>query len=86
MRLPREMRFDSHLGWDVYPGSALESSLMQSEQRMMGPAGTFIVFDGARLLHRGGMVRSGERIALQVIFSSATKASRILGKIKRVMA
>jgi hypothetical protein len=52
---------------------------------MVGAPGTFIVFDGARLLHRGGMVRSGERIALQVIFSSATKTSRVLGKIKRVI-
>jgi FkbM family methyltransferase len=27
------------------------------------------VFDGARLLHRGGMVQHGERIALQVVFA-----------------
>lgn len=86
MRLPREIRFNSHLGWDVCPGSALELSLEKSEKKMVGPAGSFIVFDGARLLHRGGMVRSGERIALQVIFSSATKASRVLGRIKRAIA
>jgi len=35
---------------------------------MTGPAGTFIVFDGARLLHRGGLIELGERIALQVVF------------------
>ncbi len=86
MRLPSVLRFNSHLGWDVCPGSALEQSLSGAEHRMVGAPGTFIVFDGARLLHRGGMVRSGERIALQVIFSSATKASRVIGKIKRVMA
>ena len=86
MRLPREIRFNSHLGWDVCPGSALESSLEQCEKRMVGPAGTFIVFDGARLLHRGGMVKGGERIALQVIFSNATTTSRVLGKIKRAIA
>jgi hypothetical protein len=86
MRLPPALRFNSHLGWDVCPGSALEQALSGAEHKMVGAPGTFIVFDGARLLHRGGMVRSGERIALQVIFSSATKASRVLGKIKRVIA
>jgi hypothetical protein len=86
MRLPAALRFNSHLGWDVCPGSALEQSLSGAEHRMVGAPGTFIVFDGARLLHRGGMVRAGERIALQVIFSSATKASRVLGKIKRAIA
>lgn len=86
MRLPPALRFNSHLGWDVCPGSALEQALSGAEHKMVGAPGTFIVFDGARLLHRGGMVRSGERIALQVIFSSATKTSRVLGKIKRVIA
>ena len=86
MRLPQAMRFNSHLGWDVCPGSALEQTLVQSETRMTGPAGTFVVFDGARLLHRGGMVQTGERIALQVVFSSASKASRVLRKMRRVFA
>lgn len=86
MRLPSALRFNSHVGWDVCPGSELERSLEQCEKKMVGAPGTFIVFDGARLLHRGGMVQDGERIALQVILSNATKASRVLGKIKRAMA
>lgn len=86
MRLPAELRFNSHLGWDVGPGSELETALAGAEQKMLGGPGTFIVFDGARLLHRGGMVEAGERIALQVVFSNATKASRVLGKIKRAIA
>ena len=85
MRLPAAMRFNSHLGWDVCPGSELEQSMADSEQLMLGAPGTFLVFDGARLLHRGGMVQEGERIALQVVFSNATPASRVLGKIKRAL-
>jgi hypothetical protein len=85
MRLPACLRFNSHLGWDVCPDSPLEDALRRGEHRMVGAAGTFIVFDGGRLLHRGGMVRSGERIALQVIFSNATQASRVLGRIKRAL-
>lgn len=86
MKLPEIMRFNSHLGWDVLPDSELESHLASTEVRMTGPAGTFLVFDGARLLHRGGMVREGERLALQVIISDMTLFQRVWGKLKRMMS
>lgn len=85
MRLPESLRFNSHMGWDVAPGSELEASLAGSELQMMGVAGTFIVFDGARLLHRGGLTLQGERVALQVIFSDMTLTERVLGKVKRML-
>lgn len=85
MRLPAAMRFNSHLGWDVDPDSELERALTECERTMTGRAGTFIVFDGARLLHRGGMVQQSERLALQVIFSDATLRTRVLNKIKRTL-
>ena len=68
MMLPESMRFNSHLGWEVLPGSELERSLADREIEMLGPAGTFIVFDGSNLLHRGGLIEKGERIVLQVVF------------------
>jgi hypothetical protein len=86
MRLPECLRFNSHMGWDVLPGSELENQLVSSELRMTGPAGTFIAFDGACLLHRGGLVQDGERLALQVIFSDLTFYERAVGKLKRMMA
>lgn len=86
MRLPEALRFNSHMGWDVAPGSELETSLADSEKKMTGPAGTFIIFDGARLLHRGGLMQQGERLALQVIFSDLTFAQRALGKVKRMFS
>jgi hypothetical protein len=86
MKLPESIRFNSHLGWDVMPGGALETRLADTETRMIGPAGTCVVFDGARLLHRGGLVRSGERLALQVIFSDATFSQLALGKLKRMVS
>ena len=82
MRLPEEIRFNSHFGWDIMPGSEAESLMVKSEKKMTGPAGTFIVFDGARLLHRGGLVDKGERVALQVIFNS-TKPEKIRRRILR---
>lgn len=85
MRLPSCLRFNSHIGWDVLPGSELESTLVADEHKMTGPAGTFIAFDGARLLHRGGMMQEGERVALQVIFSDSTFTERAVNKLKRML-
>jgi hypothetical protein len=84
MRLPPEVRFNSHFGWDVIPGSDLEKSMVAREQYMLGAAGTYIVFDGAHLLHRGGMLEHGERIALQVIFSSSSMARRAMRNLRRI--
>lgn len=87
MRLPPALRFNSHFGWDVLPDSDFEASLVARERVMTGPAGTCIVFDGARLLHRGGLMQRGERLALQVIFSPPPRLrDRIVGKIKRALA
>ena len=86
MRLPECLRFNSHMGWDVLPGSELEEQLVGSERKMIGPAGTFIAFDGARLLHRGGLMEDGERVALQVIFSDLTFVERAVGKVKRMLS
>lgn len=86
MRLPEALRFNSHMGWDIMPGSQLESAFASSERKMTGPAGTFVVFDGGRLVHRGGLMQEGERIALQVIFSEPSVVRRIINRIKRVIA
>lgn len=86
MRLPEALRFNSHLGWDVMPGSEAEAQLANAERKMTGPAGTFIAFDGARLLHRGGLMEAGERVALQVIFSDVTLTERVVSKAKRMFS
>jgi hypothetical protein len=84
MKLPPRVRFNSHFGWDVLPDSVTEQQLARSEQFMTGPAGTYIIFDGARLLHRGGLMESGERIALQIIFTDVSLKRRIAGKLRRI--
>lgn len=85
MRLPTVLRFNSHLGWDILPGSDIEKELLSVEQIMLGEAGTNIVFDGARLFHRGGLIESGERIVLQVVFSEKPILFRsLVSLMKRV--
>jgi len=68
MKLPPEMRMNSHFGWDILPGTALEDFVVSRTKKVIGEAGTTIVFDGARLLHRGGLIEEEERVVLQVVF------------------
>jgi len=83
MRLPDKMKFNSHCGWDILPGGAVEKEFVEAEERMLGPAGTFVVFDGGRLMHRGGLIAQGSRIALQVIFADAHLGRRIVRRFKK---
>jgi hypothetical protein len=69
MSLPQEMKYSSHFGWDILPGSELEDWLIKAEQWQEGPAGFFTVFDGAQLVHRALLMEKGEHLSLQVIFS-----------------
>lgn len=68
LNLPKELRFNSHFGWDIESGSEIEKEFITVEKKNVGPLGTFIVFDGSQLIHSGGLVEKGERIALQIIF------------------
>jgi len=88
MRLPESLRFNSHFGWDVAPNSELEDYLVSREFHVLGPAGTTLVFDGARLLHRGGLITSDQRVVLQVVFGHVTlrqKMKQVFQLLKRIM-
>ena len=79
-QLPNELKFNSHFGFDIIPKSLLEEEIMKNEYKYW-EKGTSILFDGARLLHRGGMVKKGKRIAIQVVLSKKEKF-KLLKKIK----
>jgi hypothetical protein len=68
MCLPEELLFNSHIGWDIPVNNSLEKKFLKSEKTFTGNAGSYVLFDGAKLFHRGGMVKSGHRIALQIVF------------------
>lgn len=89
MKLPETLRFNSHFGWDILAGSEFESQIAEREEVLLGPAGTFVVFDGSRLLHRGGLIEAGERIVLQVVFwpkpTFIEKIERILKRVNRLV-
>ncbi|MDX2024674.1 MAG: hypothetical protein SF187_30810 [Deltaproteobacteria bacterium] len=66
--LPAAWRLNSHFGFDVVAGTPLANEIKRNEVALVAPAGQCIVFDGSRLIHRGGLVRKGCRVALQVMF------------------
>jgi hypothetical protein len=66
--LPSALRKSSHFGDHVMDNTELSTGLLGSEKRLVGEAGTALVFAGSHTLHRGGLVNEGERIALQIVF------------------
>jgi len=82
MRLPEELRHNSHFGWDVPADDEFSQWVLEQRFRLIGPAGTYVVFDGARTLHRGGLATQGNRLVLQVVFGSF-RLNEELSKINR---
>jgi hypothetical protein len=66
--LPVALRGTSHPGDHILDTSPLSGSLLKSEIKLTGEAGLMPVFSGAHVLHRGGLVTDGERLALQICF------------------
>lgn len=80
--LPSKVKFNSHFGFDVIPNSLLEDQLIQNEIIFTGESGKTIVFDGSSVLHRGGLMVEGERLALQIVFGKKEQFY-LLNKILR---
>jgi hypothetical protein len=68
LSLPRALRGSTHFGDDILDGSELSDELLKQEHVFMAPAGMMLLFDGSQGVHRGSMVREGERWALQLGF------------------
>lgn len=63
--LPRFLQKKADFGTDLLPGDDGSVTLLAKEAIMTGPAGSCLLFDN-RGVHRGGMVREGRRVILQV--------------------
>jgi ectoine hydroxylase-related dioxygenase (phytanoyl-CoA dioxygenase family) len=74
MQLPRGIRGSSHFGDDILPGTGVAQALDGLEFQYLSDGGQALVFDGPHLLHRGSLVRNGERMALQVAFRNRNEA------------
>jgi hypothetical protein len=66
LALPPALRGSTHFGDDIVDGSSASEALLREEVVFTGPAGTFVLFDGSRGIHRGSLAKSGERWAVQI--------------------
>ncbi|HZP68460.1 MAG TPA: phytanoyl-CoA dioxygenase family protein [Pseudolabrys sp.] len=73
----------SHFGEDILDDTPLSRDLLSKEVKLTRNQGNCIVFDGNYGIHRGGLVRSGERFVFQIIFSIAPPLSLSQWVIRR---
>lgn len=71
LMLPKAFQITSHFGEDILDDDPQSARLVGDEVRLTKDTGDCIVFDGNHGIHRGGLVKSGERIVFQVIFDIA---------------
>jgi hypothetical protein len=82
MELPAAFRGSSHFGDDIMSNTDLAATLQALEIPYVSKGAQTMVFDGPHLLHRGSLVRSGERLALQVVYRNRNEA-RIRSELSR---
>ena len=63
--LPKMLQIKSDFGSDIPKNSPLSNFLLSNEEKIIGDAGTIIVFDPLGI-HRGGIVTDGTRETLQI--------------------
>jgi hypothetical protein len=68
VNLPEFFRGSSHFGDDVLNDTPMSRDLLSREVAVTSDRGNSFIFFGGDLLHRGGIVRKGERLALQMGF------------------
>lgn len=88
LSLPKEARYSSHYGWDIPEGDPIHKQLQDDEYVLQGPAGTFTVFDGARITHRALVNSSRDHLSIQAVFvdtcNPLRRASRKVAKLLKM--
>ncbi len=69
LMLPTALQGCSHFGEDITDDDPLAVELLGNEVKITRDVGNCVIFDGDYGIHRGALVKSGERFVLQVIFS-----------------
>ncbi|KIF66082.1 hypothetical protein HY68_37775 [Streptomyces sp. AcH 505] len=86
LMLPTALQACSHFGEDITDDTELSSDLLKDEIKVTRDVGNCIVFDGDYGIHRGALVKSGERFVFQVIFAIEPDPPKIGALKKRARA
>ncbi len=73
--LPAPYQLKASFGGDIPAGSGEAEALLASEQYTYGPPGQLSFFD-PEMMHRGGHIRSGERVVVLVTMSAVWSAPK----------
>ena len=91
LQIPKALRGASHFGDDLIDGSEIQKELLGNEKIYTSKDGNLIMFDGHHGMHRGGLCKEKERLALFLTLtpqmSFFTKAKLSAGyKIKTLLS
>ncbi len=78
LALPPILRGTTHFGDDLIDNSDVSKELLRQEAVLSGPTGSFLLFDGSKGIHRGGLVEEGERWVVQVAMKAKTSRPKFL--------
>jgi Phytanoyl-CoA dioxygenase (PhyH) len=68
LMLPTALQACSHFGEDITDDTQISADLLANEIKITREVGNCVVFDGDYGIHRGALVKSGERLVFQVVF------------------
>jgi hypothetical protein len=84
--LPSELQGSAAPGDDVINGTPLEKALSDAEECVTSDVGDLALFAGGEILHRGGVVKNGERWALQMIYKEPFSfRDKVLAQVSRLV-
>lgn len=83
LSFPKAFQGSTHFGDDLVDGTEGSDALLKDMEPVVGSCGTACVFDGYRTIHSGGLVREGERLALQIGFQPARNLPTRWQKIQK---
>jgi hypothetical protein len=66
--LPAELQGSACPGDDVLDGTPLSEALLRAERPLTSEDGDLMLFAGGETIHRGGVARTGQRYALQMMY------------------
>lgn len=78
LALPPVLRGTTHFGDDLIDSSPVSKELLSQEAVFSGPPGSFLLFDGSKGIHRGGLVEEGERWVVQIAMKAKKRHPKIL--------
>jgi hypothetical protein len=83
-KLPDNLKFEAHIGWYIKKNSYFEKYMKNKEVKFVGKKGSYVVFDGAQIFHRGGLIEKDIRMVLQITFGEKVSfVKKIYNKIIR---